>query len=158
MNSLSSPPETVQTVSVRIDPATIAWLRLARVFQKIDQRTAETMRSFGLSVSRFDVLNHAGSPEGRTQQDLAGSLLVTKGNVTQLIDAMERDGLLERRRDGRSKRIYLTDQGRELRQAAVQAQEAAISCYFSVLDKEDVLALVRMMRKLDRSLATPEQT
>lgn len=147
-------PETPETH--RVHPSIIAWLRLARVYQKIDLKTADTMRSFGLSVSRFDVLNHAGTPEGRTQQDLAAALLVTKGNITQLIDAMEREGLLVRRRDGRSKRIYLTDQGRELRTEAVRTQESAMAEYFAVLNKEDVMTLVRIMRKLDQSLSGPE--
>jgi DNA-binding MarR family transcriptional regulator len=136
----------------RVDSSTIAWLRLARVYHKIDLKTADLMRCHGLSVSRFDVLNHAGTPEGRTQQELAASLLVTKGNVTQLLDAMEHEGLVERRRDGRSKRIYLTDQGRALRRDVVGIQEVEIARHFSALDDEDMKALVRILRRLDQSL------
>jgi DNA-binding MarR family transcriptional regulator len=140
----------------RVDPSTIAWLRLARVYHKIDLKTADLMRCHGLSVSRFDVLNHAGTPEGRTQQELAASLLVTKGNVTQLLDAMEHEGLVERRRDGRSKRIYLTDQGRALRRDVVGIQEVEIARHFSALDDEDIKALVRILRRLDQSLDEQE--
>ncbi|MBA2470554.1 MAG: MarR family transcriptional regulator, partial [Chloroflexia bacterium] len=71
--------EPSEQATATIEPSTVAWLRLARIYQKIDLRTAETMRRYGLSVSRFDVLNHAGTPEGRTQQELARALLVTKG-------------------------------------------------------------------------------
>jgi DNA-binding MarR family transcriptional regulator len=149
----ASPPRP--TVETRIDPAIVAWLRLARVYQKIDRRTDEMMKTYGLSVSRFDVLNHAGTPEGRTQQELAEALLVTKGNVTQLIDAMERDGLLERRRDGRTKRIYLTDAGRALRSQVVAVQEVAIAAEFSALAPDDLDALARILRVLDRSMQEP---
>jgi DNA-binding MarR family transcriptional regulator len=135
-----------------IDSTTIAWLRLARIYHRIDLRSAETMKCFGLSVSRFDVLNHAGTPEGRTQQDLAAALLVTKGNVTQLLDGLEQDGLIERRRDGRAKRIYLTDRGRDLRQRAVTAQEAAIAAEFSVLDQQEQRQLIALLRKVERRL------
>lgn len=138
-----------------IEPSTIAWLRLARIYHKIDRRTAETMRLHDLSVSRFDVLNHAGTPEGRTQGDLANALLVTKGNVTQLLDAMEREGLLERRRDGRTKRIYLTDKGRCRRTNVVAIQEAEIASDLSVLDEEETQTLIRLLRKVDRSLKGP---
>ncbi len=135
-----------------IEPATIAWLRLARIYHRIDQRSAETMKCFGLSVSRFDVLNHAGTPEGRTQQDLAAALLVTKGNVTQLLDGLEREGLIERRRDGRSKRVYLTDRGRDLRQRAVAAQEAEIAREFAVLDRDAQQTLIGLLRTVERGL------
>lgn len=138
-----------------IRPSTIAWLRLARIYLKIDRRTAETMRRHELSVSRFDVLNHAGTPEGRTQGDLANALLVTKGNVTQLLDAMEREGLLERRRDGRTKRIYLTDKGRCRRTNVVAIQEAEIASDLSALDEEEMEMLIRLLRKVDRSLKGP---
>ena len=136
----------------RIPPAVLTWLRLARIYHKVDRRTAETMKGHGISVSRFDVLNHAGSPEGRTQQELAASLLVTKGNVTQLVDAMTRDGLLERRRDGRTKRIYLTPAGRSLREQVVAVQEQAIVDEFAVLDPDEIDVLLRLLRRLDRSL------
>jgi len=136
-----------------IDPATVAWLRLARIYHRIDQRSADTMKGFGLSVSRFDVLNHAGTPEGRTQQELAAALLVTKGNVTQLLDGLEQDGLIERRRDGRAKRIFLTDRGRDLRQNAVTAQEVAIAEDFAVLDPDEQRQLVTLLRKVERRLA-----
>ncbi len=138
-----------------IHPSTIAWLRLARIYHKVDRRTAETMRRHGLSVSRFDVLNHAGTPEGRTQGELARALLVTKGNVTQLLDAMEREGLLERRREGRTKRIFLTDKGRCRRADVVAIQEAEIAADLSALDEEEMHTLIRLLRKVDQSLKVP---
>jgi DNA-binding MarR family transcriptional regulator len=113
------------------------------------------MRQHGLSVSRFDVLNHAGTPEGRTQQELARALLVTKGNVTQLLDAMEKEGLLERRRDGRTKRVFLTDLGRCRRAELVAIQEAAVANDLAALDEEEMNTLIRLLRNLDQSLKGP---
>lgn len=139
--------------------AVVAWMRMARIYQRINQRSAATFAQFGLSVGRFDVLNHAGRPEGKTQQELAESLLVTKGNVTQILDAMERDGLIERRRDGRFKRVYLTDTGRKLRQEAVAVHEALLVAEFAALDDDSLTHLHQALRTLDRSLqrtASPE--
>lgn len=136
--------------------AVVAWLRLARIYQKIDRRTAATLKSWNLSVSRFDVLNHAGAEEGRSQQELADVLLVTKGNITQLLDAMEREGLVERRRIGRTNHIYLTECGRELRANSLREHEARICDEFSVLTAEEQATLLRILRKLDRSLPGPD--
>jgi DNA-binding MarR family transcriptional regulator len=135
--------------------AVVAWLRLARIFQKIDRRTAGTLRDWNLSVSRFDVLNHAGAQEGRPQQDLARSLLVTKGNITQLLDAMEQDGLVERRKCGRTNLVYLTDEGRALRTRSLADHERRIVEEFSVLTPEETDTLLALLRKLDRALPEP---
>src|SRR5215208_8070169 len=92
--------------------AVVAWLRLARVFQKIDQAAAEHLRQFDLNLAQFDVLARVGAAEGLMQQEVANSLLVTKSNVAQLLDRMERTGLVERRPEGRANRLYLTPKGR----------------------------------------------
>lgn len=159
MNScVVSPESPVRTPQARIETAVLAWLRLARVYHKIDRRTAETMREHGLSVSRFDVLNHAGATEGRSQQQLADALLVTKGNICQLLDGMEAEGLVERRRQNRTKRIYLTDKGRQLRSELLRIQEEAIGTDLSALSPEETRTLLRLVRKLDHSLDRPDRS
>lgn len=147
MNSTESFPSTrPRVVAIPI------WLRLARVFQKIDRHSADRFRPRGLSVAQFDVLAHVGASDGPTQQELADSLLVTKGNVCQLLDRMERSGILERRQEGRANRLYLTDDGRALHDDLVPRQEAAIVELFSALGREEQQLLLRLLRKLDRAL------
>ncbi|MGH2350857.1 MAG: MarR family winged helix-turn-helix transcriptional regulator [Chloroflexota bacterium] len=133
-------------------PAVLPWLRLVRVFQQVSRRSAEQFRCWGLTPAQFDALAQVGAAEGRTQQELADALLVTKGNVTQLLDRMEQCGLLQRRQEGRTKRLFLTEHGRALRDQVVPAHEALISEQFSALTPEEQRALQRLLRKLDRSL------
>src|SRR5260370_7633591 len=90
---MSSPPRQVRT------PGLLAWLRLVRAFQKVDRASTESLRCRQLSPAQLDVLAKVGSAEGISQQELADALLVTKGNVCQLLDKMEGSGLLERRPD-----------------------------------------------------------
>ena len=141
----------------RPSTAVLSWLRLARVFQRIDQLSEEHLRPWGLSGAQFDLLVHVGGSEGITQQDVATALLVTKGNVCQLVDRMERDGLVRRVPYGRSNRLYLTDQGEMLFLKAVPVQEAAIQKSFSSLTRTEQLQLVALLRKLDHSLASEKQ-
>ena len=131
----------------------LAWIRLMRVYQQIDRRTAEIMKRHGLSVGRFDVLVHAGIRQGRSQQELADAMFVTKGNICQLLDGMEAEDLLYRRRKGRTNHIYLTDEGMARREAALNEQLDDIEKAMSVLSKEEQDALHKMLRKIDRSLA-----
>src|SRR5437763_14295121 len=130
----------------------LAWLRLARVFQKVDRASAAHLRRWNLSVAQFDVLAHVGSAEGCTQQELADRLLVTKGNVTQLLDKLEHRGLIVRCQEGRTNCLYLTPAGRQLYAEVVPAHEAFIDERLSVLSPTEHGQLLALLRKLDRAV------
>ena len=129
-----------------------AWVRIMRIYNRLDRRSADGMRAWSLSPARFDVINHAGLNEGATQQELADALLVTKGNVTQLLDSLERDGLIRREKCGRIKRVYLTDTGRAVRERAMTSHVALISAAMDALDPGEQQQLVNLLRKLERGL------
>ena len=130
----------------------LAWLRLLRVSQKVERDLARQLKLWGLNNAQFDVLAHVGAAEGITQQELADSLLVTKGNVAQLLGRMERRGLIERRSQGRTNRLFLTDEGRRTFTEVVPAHEALIDDRLSVLSEEDQKQLFELLRRLDRAL------
>ena len=133
-------------------PSVLAWLRLLRVSQKVERDLAGQLKLWALNNAQFDVLAHVGADEGITQQELADSLLVTKGNVAQLLDRMEKRGLLERSPQGRINRLFLTNEGRRTFAEVVPAHEAMIDDRLSVLSKEERRQLFELMRKLDRAL------
>jgi MarR family transcriptional regulator, 2-MHQ and catechol-resistance regulon repressor len=133
-------------------PSVLAWLRLLRVSQKVERDLAGQLRLWGLNNAQFDVLAHVGAAEGMTQQELADSLLVTKGNVAQLLDRMERRGLIERRSQGRTNRLFLTDEGWLTFAEVVPAHEALIDERLSVLSEEEQKQLFELLRRLDRAL------
>src|SRR5437016_9859566 len=130
----------------------LAWLRLVRVFQKVDRASTESLRYRQLSPAQLDVLAKVGSTEGISQQELADALLVTKGNVCQLLDKMEGSGLLERRPDGRVNRLFLTDQGRRVHDEVVPSHDAMLAAYFDKLSAQQQRALLRLLRQLDRAI------
>ena len=133
-------------------PSVLAWLRLLRVTQKVERDLARQLKLWGLNNAQFDVLAHVGAAEGITQQELADSLLVTKGNVAQLLGRMERRGLIERRSQGRTNRLFLTDEGRRTFTEVVPAHEALIDDRLSILSEEDQKQLFELLRRLDRAL------
>src|SRR5579864_487137 len=130
----------------------LAWMRLARVFQKVDRAATESLRFRQLSPAQVDVLAKVGSAEGISQQELANALLVTKGNVCQLLDKMEASGLLERRPDGRVNRLFLTDQGRRVHEEVVPKHDAMLAAYFNTLSTQDQRQLTRILRQVDRAM------
>jgi DNA-binding MarR family transcriptional regulator len=142
----SVPTRNVRTASL------LAWLRLVRVFQKVNRASTDSLRCRQLSPAQVDVLANVGSSEGISQQELADALLVTKGNVCQLLDKMESSGLLERRPDKRVNRLFLTDQGRQVYEDVVPRHDALLAEQFDSLSDSDQRELLRLLRRLDHSL------
>jgi len=130
----------------------MAWMRLARVFQKIDRASELRLRPWNLNVAQFDVLARVGAAKGITQQELADRLLVTKGNISQLLDRLERRGLLKRCQEGRTNTLSLTEEGQQLYAQVVPAQEEMVAQHFSALTSQEVNQLLHLLRKLDRSI------
>lgn len=133
-------------------PSVLAWVRLVRVYHKIGRAAAEQLRTYNLSMGQFDVLATVGASGGLTQQELADRLLVTKGNVCQLLDRMERDGLIVRCSKGRANRVWLTEKGRALYREAVPAHEDLIHAQMAGLSHEEQAELHALLRSLDHAL------
>lgn len=101
-------------------------LELLRCAKILETRIGSRLRKeFGQSLTRFDVMSHLYRADGMTLSVtvLASQLLATtSGNITGLIDRMEKDGLVKRsphRHDRRSFVVRLTKNG-----AAVFAEMA----------------------------------
>jgi DNA-binding MarR family transcriptional regulator len=140
-------------------PAVLAWLRLARVFQKIDTRSERFFRShssntdqFELNTALFDILAQVGAARGITQQELADALLVTKGNISQLLRKLEQVGLITRRQEGRTNCLSLTERGEALFRQVVPQQEALIADLLAPLSDDEQRELLRLLRKLDQNI------
>lgn len=133
-------------------PAVFAWLRLVRVFVKITTHSERFFRQHGLNTAQFDVLAHVGAATTITQQDLAAVLLVTKGNVSQLLSKMEQTGLVVRQQDGRTNCLFLTAHGQELFEHVVPQHETLIATLFAPLSADEQRELLRLLRKLDHQI------
>ncbi len=132
-------------------PAVAAWNRLVRLYQKIDHSSELNFRSLALNMAWFDVLARVGAREGLTQNELADSLLVTKGNVSQLLTKLVAENLVQRQAEGRSQRLFLTSRGRALAAQAVPQQERLLADSFRALSPDEMLHLLRLLRKLEKS-------
>ena len=112
------------------------WFRLARLNSQARSVLAAELAGIELSVPQCDVLTTLTEKEGVSQQELAERLYVTKGNISGLLDRLERLGLVERRATPGDKRQYailLTSAGRTKAQAAIDAQLAIIAQSFGRL-------------------------
>lgn len=126
------------------------WARVARLYARNMRLAAGRLRQWDLSVAQFDALAQVGAREGMTQQELAERLLVTQGNVTQLLDRLEGRGLIRRCPDGRIKRLVLTEAGRRLHDAVVPEQERFQAEQFASLARAEQHQLLTLLRMLEQ--------
>ena len=91
-------------------------LALARADDLIGRAIGEALESAGLTPPKFNVLMElAAEPDGRLQlYEIARRLIRSAPNVTTLIDRLEADGFVKRKRDGTDRRVVyaaITERG-----------------------------------------------
>jgi DNA-binding MarR family transcriptional regulator len=132
------------------------WVSLARTYRLAYRRHSRALTPLGLTVSQFDVLATLfRSPAGGLRMgEISDRLLVTEGNVTGLVDRLERGGLVERRADPadrRAQRVRLTAEGHALAAQAIPVVEEELDRVFAGLDAEEMRRMQRMLRRARRS-------
>lgn len=132
-------------------PTVLAWLRMLRVVSRTERAATERLQAWGVSLAQFDVIAQVGAGEGMTQGELAARLLSTQGNVCQLLQGLEKRGVVERRAQGRTKRLFLTPEGKRLFHEMVPDHEAWLPERFAALSPAEQDDLLRLLRKLERS-------
>ena len=131
-----------------------AYITLMRAAESVTARTSKPMTAHDLTVSQFgalEALHHLG-PLHSTE--LARKLLKTSGNITMVVDNLERRGLVDRHRledDRRCVVVQLTGAGRKLIQRVFPLVLASIVEELSALDPGEQETLHRLARKLGRS-------
>ena len=125
--------------------------KLMRAVGSLRARLEPVLARHGLTPSQFGVLEalyHLGPLD---QRAVAAKLLVSKGNITVVVNNLTRDGLVTRTgdpEDGRRKIIDLTPAGRRLVRAAFADQTRALVRELSILTPAEQETLGRLCRTL----------
>jgi MarR family 2-MHQ and catechol resistance regulon transcriptional repressor len=127
-----------------------AYIKLMRAADSVTAR-AHLVLPADLTLTQFaalEALHHVGP---LFQSELATKLLKSGGNLTLVVDNLERDGLVSRTRDPADRRfvkVELTPKGRRFIGALFPQIAASLTREFSVLSNRDQLALARICKRL----------
>jgi len=128
------------------------WLRLLTCTQLIERRVRSGLREdFGTTLPRFDLMAQLERhPEGLKMNELSRLLMVTGGNVTAIVDQLEKEGLVERGEsdDRRAWRIRLTSSGRRTFAEMARAHEHWVVELLSGLSRREHDELLKLLAKL----------
>ena len=133
------------------------WLRLLSCTMAIEKDVQRRLGSEGATLARFDVLaaleRHR---EGMTMGALSRALLVSRGNVTQLIQKLARDGLVRiapSPADRRASIVRLTPRGRAGFARLAAAHHDWIDALLAGMDAATRETLYEALGALKRSIA-----
>ena len=126
------------------------WLRLLSCENQIEQYLRTRLRKeFDVTLPQFDVLSeldHAG--QQLTMSHLSEKLMVSNGNVTGVVDRLERNGYVTRQAsptDRRVQHILLTDAGRNKFQEMATIHEQWVKELFNDLDADKLEKLLELL-------------
>jgi len=84
-------------------------LQLARTAKAVSQAFDAALSEAGGSLATWVVLMNLKSGQATSQRELADAVGIQGATLTHHLNAMERDGLLTRRRDPHNRRVHLVD-------------------------------------------------
>ena len=133
------------------------YVKLMRAAESITSRVHKHLSSAGLTVSQFGVLEAIYHLGPLSQKDLGRKILRSSGNITMVIDNLEKRRLVRRERDTSDRRIFivhLTDEGQKLIRRIFPPHAALIAGELSVLNATDQMKLGNLCKKVGMGLNT----
>jgi len=117
--------------------------------QRMNEASAKWLSAYALSSTKFNYLAvlYARRRTGLSARELGTSVRTSSGTVTTMLDSLERERLIARKRhpgDARCIIIRLTPKGERLYRAAAEAQHAGIAAAVEALGTERMHALVQL--------------
>lgn len=150
MNRVTSSAEE-RLASVRRAAATLDALSAASG-RALDRHA----RAWGLSDAKIGALEALAEMESGCccLYDLGDCLGVSRPNVTKLIDGLEAEGLVERRKhasDGRMIEAHLTEKGRSVLAEVTPGRDCVLEDLWGGLSDAELADIARLLRTAQRS-------
>jgi len=137
------------------------WLRLLSATTRIEDTIRQRLREqFGITLPRFDLMAQLErEPQGLSMGELSRRMMVTGGNVTSIVDQLEKEQLVQRQMQANDRRSYtvsLTDAGRSAFAAMALAHEGWVVELLSPLAEREQTQLHTLLSTLKSG--TPTQS
>lgn len=129
------------------------FIKLMRASESISKDVHAELKKQKLSISQFGILEALFHIGPMCQKEIGQKILKSSGNITMVIDNLEKAGLVQRSRnknDRRSFLINLTPKGSSLIEKIFPAHAKRIAKRFEVLSKQEQQTLGTLLKKLKR--------
>ncbi len=144
--------DTVRETANRGSSSDTTIYSLLHAAHALEARLESVLGHVGLSSPKFSVLSalvDAGEP--LSLSELAAKLSCVRSNMTQLVDRLEADDLVQRQHcpsDRRSVKAVITESGKQRQLAGAEAVAKLHTEFSSLVSEADRAALERMLAAL----------
>ncbi len=121
---------------------------MARIFAR---GLTARIKPLGLTTGTFPALLELWESDGLTQKQLVKRLDIEQATMANTLARMERDGLVDRKKDstdGRVQRIWLTNHARDLHKPAIEAAMAENIAALADLSEIEQHQFIALMQKV----------
>lgn len=130
-----------------------AFIKLKRAAESLSSRLISEFTKWNISESQFGVLETLYHLGPLCQKDLGDKILKSTGNITLVIDNLEKRSLVERVRGVEDRRfisVHLTSEGKKLIEQIFPEHVKQITSEFSVLSPDEQEVLGKICKKLGK--------
>jgi MarR family 2-MHQ and catechol resistance regulon transcriptional repressor len=127
------------------------WVRILRVHTVISSILRKKINKKGLTLPQLYVLTTLGLQGDMLLGQLGQELLVTKGNITPIVNHLERDGFVFRDQDKKDRRkvwVRLTSKGEDLFGEVLSVYEEEFVPLMGYLSHEELKQLSQLLKKV----------
>ena len=122
------------------------------IIDQLSSTAFERVLPHDLTQAQFTILNHCVRlGDGRTPAALAAAFQVTRGTLTSTLQRLEHKGFIQLvpdAKDGRSKRVMLTEDGRAAREDSIRAAFPLLDRVRHALSEDEVDRVLPVLAKL----------
>ncbi|MDR1183892.1 MAG: MarR family transcriptional regulator [Coriobacteriales bacterium] len=133
----------------------------SRILDAIRAETSAEMRPYGVDNVGFAILyGMALIGDGKTQAELTEYLFIDNAATSRTLDALDRQGFIERRLnpgDKRKKLVFLTDAGREMEATVSDIYDRVFCDLTEGLAKKDVLSTLKILQSISENAIVMRQ-
>lgn len=147
--------KSVKKYGKKTDLALNTWIKLARAFSTFNKKSSDSIKSFGLTQPQFSVIEILGHLGPQKVGIICEKMLVSGGNMTLVLDNIERLKLIERvpsKEDRRAIVVQLTSKGSELFEKIFKEHAEFVAKTMSALSSEEQKQLGELLKKLGTAI------
>ncbi|MEI7941722.1 MAG: MarR family transcriptional regulator [Candidatus Riflemargulisbacteria bacterium] len=129
------------------------FIKLVRCTESVSVSASKVLENAGLSISKFDVLELLYHVGPMCQRDIAKKIRKSTGNITFVIDALEKQNYVKRCPSPTDRRYYtieLTTEGNAYIQSLFPLYLGALNGVFDILSVDEKNMLCNVCRVLGK--------
>ena len=128
-----------------------AWTKMVRCVGTVVNSDRMIMDENGLTISQFDIMETLYHKGPLCQKDLGEKILKSGGNITKVVDNLERDGFVIRIRDEKDRRYFrisLTNKGTAKIKVTFPLVMNNLVKTFSILTEQEQQTLAELCKRI----------